>query len=173
MVDTKTYLLIGNGRIPNSDLPLTVYKGAIDTDVVDFEAVLRNHGWIPEWHSSIGLYPAQHFHSDAHELIAVTRGSLFGEFGGPGGVRLLLAAGDVIVIPAGVGHFGLEITSDLRLTGAFPLGHSIHDFRLGHPSEYAQVFAASRKVSIPPFDPIYGAAGPLIAAWCQHRGTNR
>ena len=165
----EQFLVHGDGRIPNSDLPLLIYRQAIQSDVVALEALFRKNDWIPEWHSSIGLYPSQHFHSDAHELIAVTRGCLLGEFGGPSGIRLKLNAGDVVVIPAGVGHFGLELTEDLRLTGAFPLGYSIHDFRLGYASEYAQVFEASRNVPVPAFDPLGGPTGSLPGIWQDSR----
>ena len=164
-MEPDSYILDGNGRIPNSDLAMLVYHGALTTSVEQFEQDLRANDWIPEWHSSIGLYPAHHFHSDAHELILVSRGELLGEFGGPGGLRLHLQAGDVIVIPAGVGHFGLEISDDLRLTGAFPVGYAIHDFRLGYASEYAQVFTASRAVPVPSHDPLFGPTGPLVGLW--------
>lgn len=165
MKSPEQFQIQGDGRIPNSDLPLLIYRQAIESDVISLERTFRENEWLPEWHSSIGLYPAHHFHSDAHELIAVTRGSLLGEFGGPTGVRLTLEAGDVVVIPAGVGHFGLELTEDLRLTGAFPIGYAIHDFRLGYPAEYAQVFEASRKVPVPAFDPLGGPTGALPGIW--------
>ena len=69
------------------------------------------------------------------------------------------------MIPAGVGHFGESITEDLRLTGAFPLGHAIHDFRLGYVEEYGRMVERSRRVPIPVFDPIEGAAGSLPQIW--------
>jgi uncharacterized protein YjlB len=166
---SDSIVLTGDGRIPNSDLSLVIYRQAIRSDVPTLENDLRKNGWIPEWHSSLGLYPAQHFHSDAHELIAVTRGSILGEFGGPTGVRRVLSAGDIVVIPAGVGHFGIEFSEDLRLTGAFPIGCSIHDFRLGYVSEYDQVFRSARSVPLPAFDPLQGARGPLINVWNKCR----
>lgn len=161
----EQFLLAGDGRIPNSPLPLLIYRGAVGDDVAGFEERLRANNWLPDWHSAAGLYPAHHFHSDSHEFIAVTRGRLQGQFGGPGGRILELAQGDLVVIPAGVGHFGLRISDDLQLRGGFPAGYAIHDFRLGYPDEYAQVFEAARRVPVPANDPIEGREGILVHLW--------
>jgi uncharacterized protein YjlB len=77
----ETHVLRGNGRIPNSRLPLLIYRSAFETSPVEMEAMFRENEWPPDWHSSFGVYPRHHFHSDTHELIAVTRGTLVGRFG--------------------------------------------------------------------------------------------
>lgn len=157
--------LKGNGRVPNSRFPLLIYRSAIELAVADMEEKIRSNDWPPEWHSSFGMYPRHHFHSDAHELIAVTRGTMVGLFGGHDGFRATLNAGDVVVIPAGVGHFGEQVTEDLRLTGAFPIGCAIHDFRLGYPDEYVRMVERVQRVPVPAKDPIHGPKGPLIDLW--------
>ena len=169
-MEIETFTLRGNGRIPNSRLPMLIYRGAFDTTPPEMEAMLRGNGWPPDWHTSFGLYPRHHFHSDTHELVAVTRGSLNGRFGGHDGITATMHKGDIVVIPAGVGHFGESITADLRLTGAFPLGYAIHDFRMGHPDEYARMVARVQSVPIPAFDPVHGATGPLIDIWQKAQG---
>ncbi len=168
----ETHYLKGNGRIPNSRLPLLIYRGAVQVGVAEMEEQIRRNDWPPEWHSSFGMYPRHHFHSDAHELIAVTRGTMVGLFGGHDGVRATVNAGDVIVIPAGVGHFGESITEDLRLTGAFPAGYAIHDFRLGYPDEYARVVDRAQRVPIPANDPLHGPKGPLVEIWSSVHSRN-
>jgi uncharacterized protein YjlB len=169
----ETHVLRGNGRIPNSRLPLLIYRSVVKTGPVDMEDALRRNQWPPDWHSSFGMYPRHHFHSDTHELIAVTRGTLTGRFGGHDGISAKLSAGDVVVIPAGVGHFGEAITEDLRLTGAFPAGCAIHDFRLGYVDEYSRMVVRARNVTIPAMDPLYGAGGPVTELWAQaDRGSN-
>lgn len=168
----ETHYLKGNGRVPNSRLPLLIYRSAVQVGVAEMEEQIRRNDWPPEWHSSFGMYPRHHFHSDAHELIAVTRGTMVGLFGGHDGVRATVTAGDVIVIPAGVGHFGESITEDLRLTGAFPAGCAIHDFRLGYPDEYARVADRAQRVPIPANDPLHGPKGPLVEIWSSAQSRN-
>ncbi|BAL75026.1 cupin domain-containing protein [Bradyrhizobium cosmicum] len=164
-MNIETHVLKGNGRIPNSRLPVLIYRQAFDMRPLDIEDLFRRNEWPTDWHSSFGMYPRHHFHSDTHELIAVTRGTLVGRFGGPEGVCVTMTKGDFVVIPAGVGHFGESITEDLRLTGAFPLGHAIHDFRLGYVDEYARMVERSRRVAVPVFDPLEGASGSLPQIW--------
>lgn len=168
----ETHYLKGNGRVPNSRLPLLIYRGAVQVAVAEMEEQIRRNEWPPEWHSSFGMYPRHHFHSDAHELIAVTRGTMVGLFGGHDGVRATVHAGDVVVIPAGVGHFGEQVTEDLRLTGAFPAGYAIHDFRLGYPDEYACMVDRAQRVPIPANDPLYGPKGPLVEIWSSAHSRN-
>ncbi|MBN8941970.1 MAG: AraC family ligand binding domain-containing protein [Rhizobiales bacterium] len=163
----ETHILRGNGRVPNSRLPLLIYRGVVTGGPAAMEDELRRNAWPPDWHSGFGMYPRHHFHSDTHELIAVTRGTLTGRFGGHDGISAMLSAGDVVVIPAGVGHFGESITDDLRLTGAFPVGFGVHDFRLGYPDEYPRMAERARKVPIPATDPLFGPGGPLPEIWAR------
>ncbi|TPI57362.1 cupin domain-containing protein [Mesorhizobium sp. B3-1-3] len=161
----ETYLFRGNGRVPNSRLPVCVYRDVHAWGGPELEHRLRLNNWYPSWHSPIGMYPQHHFHSQAHELIAVTRGEITGLFGGHDGREVTLRRGDIVVIPAGVGHFGVSLTEDLFVTGAFPAGFGVLDFRLGYPSEYYELAETARKVPIPAFDPVFGSRGPLPALW--------
>ncbi|WP_181763492.1 cupin domain-containing protein [Mesorhizobium sp. B2-4-15] len=164
-VTVETYFFKGNGRVPNSRLPLLVYRDVVAWSAIEMEDRQRSNYWNPSWHSPIGFYPQHHFHSQSHELIAVIRGEARGLFGGHDGKEVLLRKGDVVAIPAGVGHFGVSITDDLLVTGSFPAGFGVLDFRLGHPDEYYELAETSRRVPIPAFDPFFGPGGPLPTLW--------
>jgi len=161
----ETHFFKGNGRVPNSRLPLLVYRNAFDCRGSEMERRLRANDWMPTWHSPIGLFPQHHFHSQAHELIAIVRGEIRGLFGGHGGKEVTLKKGDTVVIPAGVGHYGISITDDLFVTGAFLSGSGFLDFRHGHPSEYNELCEVARGVPVPVTDPYFGAGGPLPTLW--------
>lgn len=166
MIDSvERYAFSGNGRVPNSRLPALIYRNVIRGTTPEFEETLRTNGWPPDWHSALGMYPRHHFHSDTHELIAVTRGEMTAILGGHDGKSVRLRQGDVVVIPAGVGHLGTAITDDLRLTGSFPEGFGVHDFRLCRPDEYSELAAVAERVPVPAYDPIYGPSGPLPTIW--------
>src|SRR6266508_1008523 len=102
-----TYRFADDGAIPNNPhLPLLLYAGALQLTPVDpavgAERIFAANGWDGLWRNSIFPYP--HYHSTAHEVLAICAGEATVRFGGEQGVVLAAHPGDVIVIPAGVGH---------------------------------------------------------------------
>jgi uncharacterized protein YjlB len=173
-ITIEKFYFEGNGRIPNSRLPLLIYRDVIKWDVPGMEAIMRVNKWVPSWHAHHGMWPRHHFHTEAHEIICVTRGVHTAQFGGHDGVRGTLETGDVIVIPAGVGHRGLEFSDDLNLTGGFHEGYGIVDFRMGFPDEYEQVSQQARLIPVLDYDPFFGVGGPLAEIWKDaDRGKRR
>src|ERR687897_3504113 len=105
-IEVREYLFEDDGRIPNNPtLPLLVYSQVLDSSEQDSsrcKELLAENGWGGAWVD--GVFPYHHFHSTSHEVLAVVGGSASITFGGPGGDTVEVAAGDVVVIPAGVGH---------------------------------------------------------------------
>ena len=157
-----------DGETPNSRLPLVVYRGALRLDEVFdpaavFEETFARHGWREAWRD--GIYDFLHFHSATHEVLGFARGKVTIEFGGRRGRTLTLHAGDVAVLPAGIGHRRVAASDDLLVVvGAYPAGGHYDEPR---PEEidYAAALAAIAKVKLPRKDPVYGAGGPLIELW--------
>ena len=113
-----TFTFADDGAIPNSRLPLLVYRGAVPPDPVAIERLFAQHRWPPAWRN--GVHPFHHFHSNTHEALGVARGQASVLFGGPNGQVLSVSAGDVVVIPAGVGHCCQSRSADLLIVGAYP-----------------------------------------------------
>lgn len=118
-VTIEKHYFTGNGRVPNSRLPLLIYRQVLRGPEKAIEDALRLNRWVPSWYSGEGMWPHHHFHSEAHEIIMVTAGTHKGKFGGHDGREATLHAGDVIVIPAGVGHMGGASATISRSPAAF------------------------------------------------------
>ncbi|MDX6553869.1 MAG: hypothetical protein QOD86_64 [Miltoncostaeaceae bacterium] len=151
------------GAIPNSGLPVLVSHGVagLETTGSCAELFARN-GWLGSWVN--GIYPFQHFHSTAHEVLGIVAGAASVQLGGPDGPVVEVVAGDVLVLPAGTGHCNLGQTPDLTVVGPYPDGMWC-DLRRGDPAEREEVLANIAAIPLPSTDPISGAAGPLTEAW--------
>ncbi len=155
-----------DGAIPNNRLPLLVYPGVVGVTGADpaaaFEARFAANGWRGAWRN--GIYPFPHYHSTAHEVLGIARGEARVRFGGGNGRVLTVRAGDVVVIPAGVGHQNLGASADLLVVGAYP-GGAAWDLCRGRPEERPRVLANIAQVALPAADPVYGQNGPLPEHW--------
>ena len=157
-----------DGSIPNNPwLPFLVYRGAIDLsgtpdpeDVI--EMTFARNGWGDMWRN--GIDPYVHYHSMIHEALGIARGRAKVRFGGAQGRELDLAAGDVVVLPAGTGHQCLWAAPELVVIGAYPKNGK-YDLCRGSKAERAKALKSIPKVPLPEDDPVHGEDGPLLALW--------
>jgi uncharacterized protein YjlB len=164
----NTYSFRDDGLTPNHHKwPLIHYRGVASLDdafdpAAIFEVLFASHGWRNGWRD--GIYDFLHYHSSAHEVLGIARGSAKVRFGGARGRNLLLKAGDVIVQPAGTGHQRLSISKDLLVVGAYPGGNP-YDACHSNKGDHDRALRAISKVPVPRADPVYGAKGPLKQLW--------
>jgi len=163
MTEPLTFAFADDGAIPNSKLPLLVYRQAVPADPAAIERIFTENRWPAAWRDSV--HPFHHFHSDAHEVLGVASGSGKVLFGGPSGQVLEVSAGDVVVVPAGVGHCRESKTDDLLIVGAYPDNSERRDLRRGNPAEHDEVLHNVAAVAMPNADPVTGAGGPLVRLW--------
>ena len=125
-----------DGTFPNSRLASVLYRLAVKLAGHDpaavFEQLFAENGWDGSWLK--GIYPFHHYHSTAHEVLGVYRGSVKVRLGGERGVVHDLGPGDVVIMPAGVAHNNLRSTGDFGVVGAYPQGQS-PDMNYGRPGE--------------------------------------
>jgi uncharacterized protein YjlB len=154
-----------DGTFANSRLPLLLYREALSPDAVDpeaMEALFEQDGWPPRWRSSVFTY--HHYHSTAHEVLGIASGEATLMLGGPNGGEFDVAAGDVIVIPAGVVHRRLSSSADFLVVGGYPLGQD-WDLLRGAPGDRPMADENIAKVPMPTSDPVGGLDGPLVSEW--------
>lgn len=158
--------LADDGRFPNNVLPALLYPGAVrltgDDPASLFETTFAHNGWTGSWRN--GLYSVHHYHSTAHEVLGVYSGSARVLLGGERGQVVTIAAGDVLVVPAGVAHKNIGQSRDLRLVGAYP-GGTAPDMQYGKAGERPETDRNIAKVSLPAADPVSGRGGPLVSVW--------
>ena len=145
----ETYEFDRDGGIPNSPMPLVVYRRvapSADDLALYFEALFARHGWTNTWRD--GIYDFDHFHSNTHEVLGIAHGRARVRFGGAGGRSLELGRGNVACLPAGTGHCCEAASADLLVIGATPDARSF-DIRRGDLAEYAEVCANLRRVPLP------------------------
>ena len=162
MADPETFRFADDGVIPNSTLPLLLYRTVLPADPAAMERTFMTNFWSGGWRN--GIFPFHHFHSKAHEVLGIASGHATVLFGGPEGQAVVVQAGDVVVIPAGVGHCRQAGSADLLVVGAYPDGADFDTCR-GEPARAERVRRAIAAVRLPRCDPVAGALGPLLRLW--------
>lgn len=153
-----------DGLIPNSKLPALIYCSAVDFRSADVKQAQKeltktadDNEWYLDWVASV--YKRVHYHSTAHEALVVFRGRGSLQLGGSRfGETYYIKGGDVVLIPAGVGHQRIRSTRDFTVFGLYPKGQK-WDLRWGWRKEYASSLRRIKRVPPPKADPLFGKNG--------------
>ncbi len=162
LCETQTYHFKDDGTIPNNALPLVIYRQCLQEDEDAVRATLEANNWGDSWVN--GIYYYHHFHSTAHEVLVILQGTATLELGGEAGKTLEVCKGDVLVIPAGVGHRMVMGSPALKVMGAYPDGQQ-WDIRRGDPEDRLLVRENIKQVPLPSRDPVNGKDGALVELW--------
>jgi uncharacterized protein YjlB len=151
-------------RIPNNPrFPVLLYRG-VEAAVAGPDAaraLFAEHGWGGSWVD--GVFDFHHFHSTSHEALAVVGGRATIELGGPQGEAFEVAAGHVLVLPAGTGHRRATARDGFTVVGAYPAGQEDYDLLRG--DDQAEVEAARERIAALPAPPEDPVGGDGIAGW--------
>jgi len=154
----KLYFEKGND-VPNSVLPALLFRSVLGPSAnrkgLRFRELFKTNGWVGLWTDTI--YDYTHFHSTAHEVLGIAEGKVTVLLGGETGRQFRLKAGDMLVIPAGVGHCRIGDDAGLKVIGAYPPGQSHFNMKRSG--------RAMPKVALPLTDPFYGEGGPVVRVW--------
>lgn len=163
--DPKKMHFKDDGKIPNSKFPLILYQNAFaerDRRGASWlEQRFAQNNWTNSWRN--GIYSFHHYHSTSHEVLGIYSGSARVHLGGEQGEKVEVSAGDIIIIPAGVGHKNLG-SQGLGVVGAYPDGRS-WDLNKGLPGERPQADKNIAALPIPDADPLLGKKEGLKKIW--------
>jgi uncharacterized protein YjlB len=154
-----------DGKIPNSKFPVLIYKNIFSEEKSDPDYIVKyfeDHNWKNSWKN--GIYDYHHYHSITHEVLGIYGGFATLQLGGENGEAVSVEEGDVIVIPAGVGHKSISASGDFAVVGAYPNG-SDYDIRKGEDGDRPEADNNIQKVPLPDNDPVYGKMEGLLALW--------
>ena len=162
----KQFLFKDNGKIPNSPLPLLLYHDAFrqrgDEGARWLESRFKENNWYNSWRW--GVFAYHHYHSISHEVLGCFQGTALLHLGGESGQKVTIKAGDIVIIPAGVGHKCISHSRDFTVVGAYPNGRS-YDLLRGEEGERPQADKNIAAVPIPKRDPYLGNEGGLVNIW--------
>jgi uncharacterized protein YjlB len=162
----ETYLFQDDGMIPNSNYPLIIYRNAFPERGEKGAAWLEKHfaenKWTNSWRNGVLSY--HHYHSISHEVLGIYEGNAVLQLGGERGKHVQVQAGDILVIPAGVGHKNISSSGDLAIVGAYPNG-SDYDILSGKPGERPAADVRIAAIPMPEYDPFKGKDGGLLLLW--------
>ena len=162
-MEVEIFTLEPSDWVPNNQrLPVIVYRSALPGPdaATAFEQAFAAHGWKGIWRN--GVYGYHHYHTGAHEVLGVAKGSATLLIGGPTGRELTVTAGDCLLLPAGTGHKKLRAEVEFVVVGAYPPGQEA-DIQTSAPSK--DQFDTIAGLPIPRSDPVAGESGPLSGAW--------
>ena len=165
-VSPKKYFFEDDGKIPNSKYPLLVYQSAFtltgNQGAKWLESHFKENNWFNSWRW--GVYPFHHYHSTTHEVLGCFQGSALLHLGGEQGEKVQVEVGDIIVIPAGVGHKCISHSTDFTVVGAYPNGRD-WDLLRGDAKDRPMADKNIAAVPLPETDPFTGKKGGLLSVW--------
>jgi len=160
--------LRANKNFPNSSLDVLIYKAACilpkqKNKAADiFQKIFLRNGWSNSWRN--GIYNFHHYHSTTHEVMGICSGKATILLGGPKGKKVALEQGDVLILPAGVGHKCLNASGQFLCIAAYPQGKD-YDMNLGKKAELESSLKHIENLGKPSKDPVYGKLGFLKVYW--------
>ncbi|MDB4293539.1 cupin domain-containing protein [Maribacter sp.] len=151
---------------PNSELPVIVYRDVLKSaeikSGISIQSVFEANNWTNNWADTI--MTKNHYHSTTHEVIGINKGKVRLKIGGKDGSILTVQEGDVLLIPAGVGHFSLSNATLYEAIGGYPDG-AAWDMIFDEKDKHGVAVERIRHIPIPKTDPIFGPNGVLFQYW--------
>jgi len=158
-IEIVPFYFENNGIIPNNKLPVLIYKNTLQ----DFEFCFSQNEWTNNWQDII--LPTDHFHSNTHEVLGLQSGHARLKIGGQQGEIISVEKGDVLILPAGVGHYSVDNTLAYQFIGGYPNGADWNlKFSLKN-EDIQSILTEIANIPIPEKDPVFGIDGPLFDYW--------
>ncbi|KAF2762210.1 cupin domain-containing protein [Pseudovirgaria hyperparasitica] len=164
----STHQIPAHNLIPNTSIqhkPVLIYHSCFqNASASAIEAHLTRITVVaPQWRYT--MYSQTHYHSTTHEVLCIVHGKAKLCFGGednPGRVEPVVQKGDVVVVPAGVGHRLMkDLDGGFQMVGSYPSDAKVWDMCYGKEGEEEKVDGI-RGLGWFERDPVFGDEGPVL-----------
>lgn len=152
--------------IPNSPLPVLIYRGVFDKNYEPCEEWLIkkfvSNKWI--YNQAHHVFRYCHYYSNTHVVLGICSGNADLSIGGTSGITARIEKGDVVIVPAGVGLQLADASKDFKLVGAYSTKDTptmMKDDGVGRALAEIQITATE----LPDLDPILGPEDGLLNIW--------
>lgn len=157
-----------DGLTPNSILPVLIYQAIENTSnmsMADYlEHLFQSNNWTNNWRSTV--LTQNHYHSTTHEVLGIAAGEVDLVIGGHLGQKILAKVGDVLILPAGTGHFSMSNENPYEVIGGYPNGLE-WDLIYDETDKYEAARKRIAALELPDTDPVLGTDGPLKKLWLK------
>ena len=162
-LDVVRLYMDDDGTFPNNPhQPLIVIRSAFSGSPAEGEsAIVGSSGgqWTFPW--AWGIFPYHHYHSTAWELLVCVQGEADVQWGGPTGPTMVVAKGDVALVPPGLAHKQVNARQGFTLLGSYPTSTTTDDKNPKAVDTLTGVPTANerdniRNCPLPPTEPILG-----------------
>jgi uncharacterized protein YjlB len=164
-IEIASYIFKDDGVIPNNRLPVLIYRKVCDAadNAAWLENCFQSNNWTNNWRDIV--LPYDHFHSNTHEVLGVSKGTVSLMTGGQKTGKVLhISAGDVLILPAGVGHFALPGNDNYEMVGGYPDG-TTWDMMTGTAEERKIALIHITSIPVPVTDPVFGLQAGIFDYW--------
>ncbi len=167
-MDVEAIVFEPSGWVPNNQrLPVLRYRVDL-AGAGEFEAMFAKNGWSGIWTN--GVFDYQHYHTGAHEVLGIKRGTAILLIGGPEGQKFGVSPGDCLILPAGTGHKNLGSSQDFQVVGAYPPGQHA-DIQRSAASE--EMLCKIASLPLPLTDPVSVYRVPYSISGADRRPSRR
>ncbi|WP_157558235.1 cupin domain-containing protein [Niabella aurantiaca] len=153
-------------NIPNSPLPLLIYRGFFDKEYEDCEGWLKNRFSSNRWFPAprLQVFGFTHYYINTHLVIGVCSGEAKWQLGGTLGITTNIEKGDVVVIPAGVALRHLESEKNFKIVGAGSV-NEVPRVQKEQSGNHAHGNNGIANIALPETDPILGPEESQLTIW--------
>ncbi len=165
MREPDLLLLDPDPIIPNSTLPVLIYRAAIapkNGKALGFKDLYNANDWHGVWRN--GIYDFHHFHSISHEVLGIEAGRAQVRLGGDYRRQCRCRSRRCVDPPAGT---VIAVSAPRPISASSAAIRAARSIRISCVRDSDTALANIKAVALPKTDPVQGKDGSLLRLWAR------